>query len=230
MIKFIALDIDGVIYSSENFLHEAYKIGINDFLKDYPIEGIKVPQLQDIINLVGQTYKVIISNLFPKLEEKEKLILREYILKALIHLIEEKKGILLEGVYEFLNYFKNNKILIGTASNGSESYCEAVLKTYDLVKYFDERKYVDFFNFNDKSDILNHYKKKYNLKKDEILFIGDRFTDVEAAIKSQTLFIGISGHGNINELKNVKIIVNNLRESIPFIINFKKEELCLKNT
>jgi len=44
------------------------------------------------------------------------------------------------------------------------------------------------------------------------------------------LFIGISGHGNINELKNVKIIVNNLRESIPFIINFKKEELCLKNT
>ncbi|MCX8059207.1 MAG: HAD hydrolase-like protein [Spirochaetes bacterium] len=229
MIKFIALDIDGVIYSSENFLHEAYQIGIKNFVKDYNIKDIKIPQLKDIINLVGQTYKIIISTLFPDLEEELKIVLRNYVLDALVNLISNKKGILLEGVYEFLKFSTENKYLIGTASNGSSTYCEAVLETYNISKYFNERVYVDFINFNDKADILDYYIDKYNLKNDELLFIGDRLADVNAAKKVNCLFIGISGHGSEDELKDANIVVNNLREAVPFIINFKKEELCLKN-
>lgn len=229
MIKFISLDIDGVIYSSESFLHKAYEIGIQNFIKDYKIENIKVPSLKDIINLVGQTYKVIINTLFPFLEDNYKLILREYVLKALVELIKNKEGILLEGVYEFLDFAKSNNFFIGTASNGSESYCEAVLKTYNIDKYFDERVYVDFNRFYDKAEILKYYLDKYDLKNEEMLFIGDRLADVNAAKKVNCLFIGISGHGSEDELKDVNIIVNNLREAVPFIINFKKEELCLKN-
>ena len=33
-IKFIAFDIDGVLYSSENFLADAYLEGINLYLKN----------------------------------------------------------------------------------------------------------------------------------------------------------------------------------------------------
>jgi len=229
MIKSIALDIDGVIYSSEPFLHKAYTEAIKLFMKEQNISGYEVPSEKAILDNVGKTYRQIIKSLFPGISESSGTILRVYILNSLIAFIKQKKGILLPGVRSFLEKAREKGFLIGTGSNGSEIYCESVLATYNLSEFFNERKYVDFEKYLAKEDLLLFYINYYGILPEELLFIGDRETDVTAARKAKCSFIGVTGHGNPSELASVNKIVKNLGEILPYFeSSFNEEELCLK--
>lgn len=216
-IKFVAFDIDGVIFSSENFLQESYYNGVMEFLKKNPSKKFPPPKKEKILKFVGKTYKEILTGLFPGINNEEIIEMRKYILKSLIYNILSKKGVLLKGAKEILYYLKEKKIKTGTASNGSKIYVEAILQTYNLYEYFNEIIFVGVDNFEEKTDILKYYKKKYMLKKNEILMVGDRITDLNAAINADTLFAGIKGHGYEDELKGSDYIIDNLNQLINII-------------
>lgn len=216
-IEFVAFDVDGVIYSSENFLQESYYQGVIDYLKKNTSKNFIPPKKEDILKNVGKTYREILTSLFPDISEKEMVELRKFILRDLTLKISSKKGVLLNGVFETLSYLKNKNIKIGTASNGSKEYVEAVLRTYNIYEFFNEVKYVGIEEFREKTDILKYYKNKYNLKKNQIIMVGDRITDLIAAREAKTIFVGIKGHGHEKELEGSDFIINNLKQLIKII-------------
>lgn len=217
-IKFIAFDIDGVIFDSSFFIEEAYSEAIDLFCNKYVSLSLKKPSRDEIIFVIGKTYKEIISYLFPYLPANYHEHFRSILLDILDTKIREKKGTLLPGTEEVISSLYIQGYFLGTASNGSQAYAEAVLQTYNLDKYFKEMKFVDFTYFNSKQDILSYYLKTYNLKNSELLMVGDRKVDLDAAKANNTYFCGIVGHGNQEEIIDSDFIIPSLY-SLDTILN-----------
>ena len=218
MIKFIAFDIDGVIFDSSNFIEQAYSEAINLFCDQNPSLSLSKPKKSDIVFLIGKTYKEIVSSLFPYLADNYHDIFRQILLKILDQKIRNFEGNILKDSIEVIKNLHEHPYLIGTASNGSSIYGNAVLETYDLKRYFNEVLYVDFINFNSKKDILSFYLKKYNLKPSELIMVGDRYVDLAAARENLVYFCGIVGHGNLQEIAESDFIINSLI-SLPTVLN-----------
>jgi len=217
MIKFIAFDIDGVLFDSSNFIEDAYSIAINQFCDRYPTLSLNKPQKADIVFLIGKTYKEIVSALFPYLPSDYHDIFRQHLLKILEEKIRNNEGKLTENSFEIIKNLSESNYLIGTASNGSSIYGNAVLQTYNLDKYFNETHFVDFQKFNSKKDILAYYLNKYNLKSNELLMVGDRLVDLNAARDNSVYFCGIVGHGNQSEIAKSDFMIHDLN-SLPTIL------------
>ncbi len=218
MIKFIAFDIDGVIFDSSNFIEDAYSEAINLFCDKYPSLSLNKPKKSDIVYLIGKTYKEIVAALFPYLQDLYHEEFRKILLNILNRRIRNKEGKIFENSIQIIKELHEKSYLIGTASNGSSIYGEAVLQTYELDTYFNEIVYVDFQRFNSKKDILAYYLLKYDLKSTELLMVGDRLTDLNAARENSVYFCGIVGHGNFNEISNSDFIIHDLN-SLPTILN-----------
>jgi len=92
MIKFIAFDIDGVIFDSSNFIEQAYSEAINQFCDQNPSLSLTKPKKSDIVFLIGKTYKEIVSSLFPFLPNNYHDIFRQILLKILDQKIRNFEG------------------------------------------------------------------------------------------------------------------------------------------
>lgn len=218
MIKFIAFDIDGVIYDSSSFIENAYSEAINIFCDQNPALSLTKPKKEDIVYLIGKTYKEIVSSLFPYLPDNFHDLFRGILLNILNNKIRNFEGKITENINGMFELLKYKDIFIGTATNGSSIYGNAVLETYGLTKYFDEIQYVDFIKFNSKKDILRFYLDKYNLKPTELLMVGDRYVDFIAAKENSAYFCGIVGHGNLSEITESDFLINSL-DSLPTVLS-----------
>lgn len=218
MIKFIAFDIDGVIFDSSNFIEQAYSEAINQFCDQNPSLSLSKPKKSDIVFLIGKTYKEIVSSLFPFLPNNYHDIFRQILLKILDQKIRNFEGEIIKDSFDVIKTLHEKGYLIGTASNGSSIYGNAVLETYDLIKYFNEVLYVDFVNFNSKKDILSFYLKKYSLKPSELIMVGDRNVDLVSARENLVYFCGVVGHGNLQEIAESDFIINSIT-SLPTVLN-----------
>lgn len=217
MIKFIAFDIDGVIYDSGNFIEQAYSEAINIFCDQNPDLSLSKPKKSDIVFLIGKTYKEIVSSLFPYLSDKYHDNFRKILLNILNERIRNFEGTIIENSIEVIKSLHNQNYILGTASNGSAIYGNAVLQTYQIDKYFNEIQYVDFIEFNSKKDILSYYLKKYSLKPTELLMVGDRLVDLQAAKANYVYFCGVVGHGNLSEIADSDFIINSI-DFLPTIL------------
>ncbi|MFN3412084.1 MAG: HAD family hydrolase [Exilispira sp.] len=217
MIKFIAFDIDGVIYDSSNFIEQAYSEAINIFCDQNPDLSLSKPRKSDIVFLIGKTYKEIVSSLFPYLADNYHENFRRILLEILDKKIRNLEGTLIENSIEVIKNLYNQNYILGTASNGSAIYCNAVLQTYQIDRYFKEIQYVDFVEFISKKDILAYYLKKYSFKPSELLMVGDRLVDLQAAKANNVYFCGIVGHGNLSEIADSDFIINSI-DFLPTIL------------
>src|SRR4029450_2462280 len=66
----IAFDLDGVLYSSEPFLGDAYHEAIGNVNARRPGSFARVPATREILDHVGWPIPVIFANLFPDAEEE----------------------------------------------------------------------------------------------------------------------------------------------------------------
>ncbi len=213
--KEIAFDVDGTLYSSEGIILTAYEQGINSFNSKYPNYNIKIPSLNNLLNLIGYPIDYIYENLFPKLSPDERTNLRKLIENKLLNAIKNKNGILFNGVYETLEYLNNKKYKLFIASNGGFPYLNLILKTYKIKKFFQPIITINNINICNKGDILLEYQKTANLNPNSTLMVGDRLSDLEAANKLGCRFIGCSyGHGNNNEIKSADIIISRISDII----------------
>lgn len=205
-IRYIAFDMDGTLFSSEEIILDTYIGSVKNFIDKYKIENLELPKKEDIINLVGQPVKTIFKSLLPNLEETQRDEISDSVLTLLIKSIEAEKGILYEGVFGTIEYLKskNKKLLI--ASNGRLAYIQSILKTYKLLPYFEEIITINYESIKTKGEILAFYQEKYQTQANEILMIGDRDSDYQAAETIQCPFAYCSfGHANKDEVPNFEI-------------------------
>ncbi len=206
-ISHLAFDMDGVIYTAEDFIAEAYREAIKQ-------SGLKLPlpSTSQIMEQIGKPIWEIYKNLFPGITQPEMLEFRTYTRKYVVQMVDEKRGRIYEGIPELIESLYGSYSL-AACSNGGGRYIETILDTYNLRKYFIPILTLDSENINNKSELLKAYISKNGSNSSSWVMIGDRKTDLEAARYNNCRFIGCTwGHADDGELRGADVIVNSPEE------------------
>jgi len=213
---YLAFDIDGTIYDAGNILEEAFSDGIESYIKDKSYLKLNKPSREEITATLGLPLKEIFVILFPDSDEETRVELADICTENLVRMIREKKGILIDDVSETIAELNSKSYKMLVASNGVRAYVEAILETYGLKQYFSEPFIYPEGDIVNKSGVIEYYISA--LDDPEIIMIGDRYTDLEAAVENQIPFIGCAfGHAGAEEISGEKYIVYNFKE-IPEIV------------
>jgi phosphoglycolate phosphatase-like HAD superfamily hydrolase len=208
--RLLCFDLDGVLYSSEPFIADSYRESIARVNERRPGSFERVPSTQEILAHVGWPVSTILQRLFPHVDEEATRLLYEVTLDVISARVEKREGVLFPGVAETLRALAAD-YLLAVASNGRSRYVESVLRTYELAGLFVPRVTAD--QTRDKAAILRAYLARYSLGAHDIIMIGDRTSDVEAAVAVGCPFIGCDyGHGHREEIEGAGPIVGSFAE------------------
>jgi phosphoglycolate phosphatase len=211
-IKAIAFDVDGTLFSSENIILDTYIESIQNFVTATSLQ-IEIPTKEKILEQVGLPVKEIFKNLLPFLKEDQRDSISDNVLKLLCEKIESKKGTLYEGVLETVSHLSTKEYLLFIASNGRAPYINSILNTYGLKKYFGELVVINYSTIRSKGDILKSYIKRMNLAGKNILMVGDRISDLDAALENNSPFAFCEfGHAEKGEVNTYDIALKNMSD------------------
>ncbi len=208
---YLALDIDGTIYDAGNILEEAFAEAVDSLLKSGEYGNVKAPSREAITATLGYPLEKICLMLFPELGADARDFLSLRWTENLVSLIRQKKGELISGVEETVPLLFNAGYRMLVASNGAQAYVEAILETYDLKKYFSEPFLYAEGDIRNKTDIVGIYLKELDYS--QIIMVGDRLTDLDAAKINEIPFIGCAfGHAGEEEIAGERYIIHDFRE------------------
>jgi phosphoglycolate phosphatase-like HAD superfamily hydrolase len=210
----VAFDLDGVLYSAEPFLGEAYREAIARVNGRRPGAFPRVPSTTEIIAHVGWPVPVILSRLFPSVDDEAMALIYAETLDVICAHVRRLEGLVFPDVAATLRRLSDAGCLLAVASNGRRRYVEAVLETHDLASHFVPRLSVDGGQAPaTKGDLLRTYMQRYNAGPARTVMVGDRESDVEAAAAVGCLFVGCDyGHGHRAEIEAAGPVLSSLAE------------------
>lgn len=205
----VAFDLDGVLYSSAPFLGDAYREAIANVNAQRPGSFPRVPETREILDHVGWPVPVILARLFPAIEAAAVDLLSIETLQVICGRVARREGVLFPRVAETLAQLQQAGLSLAVASNGRRQYVDTVLSTYDIARYFSELVSVDGgARIKSKADILRAYLQRERRVPRQLVMVGDRASDVEAAQTVGCHFVGCDyGHGYREEIAGVGPVV-----------------------
>jgi phosphoglycolate phosphatase len=202
MRALVAFDLDGVLYSSEPFLGEAYREAIAAVNAGRPGSFPHVPTTEDVLQHVGWPVSIILERLFPQVDATAVALLNEATLEVICARVARGEGHLFADVTTTLDALRQEGVLLAVASNGRRRYVETVLATYGLTERFVPLLTIDADGaVHTKADVLRAYRARHGVPVGQLVMVGDRASDVEAAGAAGYLFVGCDyGHGHRDEI------------------------------
>jgi phosphoglycolate phosphatase len=215
----IAFDLDGVLYSSEPFLGEAYREAIANVNARRPGSFPRVPETREILDHVGWPVPVILARLFPAVDPVALELLLVETLLVIGRRVARGEGVLFPGVSDTLAHLQRVGLTLAIASNGRRHYVETVLATYGLARHFIKLVCVDGSDrIGSKADILRAYLARERRVPAALVMVGDRASDVEAAQTVGCHFVGCDyGHGYREEIAGAGPVVASF-DALPDVI------------
>lgn len=214
----IAFDLDGVLYSSEPFLGEAYREAIANVNRRRPGSFPRVPATREILDHVGWPVPVILERLFPAVDPEAVRLLYAETLDVICCHVRQGEGTVFPAVPDTLVALHRLGFTLVVASNGRRRYIEAVLAAGGIASLFGELFTVDGDGMSVKADLLRAYMRQYNVPPQQLVMVGDRASDVEAAAAVCCRFIGCDyGHGHRDEIEAAGPIVSGF-DQLPAVI------------
>ena len=142
----------------------------------------------------------------PEIREKARLMLG----KNMAERVDRGEGALYEGAEEVLLKLKNSGNTLIFLSNCRFHYLERHKRVFRLDRFFDYFYCCEAFDFIPKYEIFRKISPNH---KGSFTIIGDRFHDIETAVRNGLTSIGCAyGFGSREELSQSDIIVNNIKE------------------
>ncbi|MBY9007004.1 MAG: HAD-IA family hydrolase [Candidatus Lokiarchaeota archaeon] len=218
----VIFDLDGVIYNIIN----AVKKAVEDVIKKYNLNIDINTVLEEIAHLIEEIQHYPVPKIILKSYDLLKLdFLKEisYMKKVRIAIFlfnqfneYRKDSGLFEGIEEIIKQLYKKNINLAILTNNQRTYAEEVLEKYNLNKYFKT-----LIGFNEVSKVkpnpegLVKIMKTWNLDPDEVIFIGDMTTDIQAGKAAEVTMVCVaSGLAKSSDLKEYKpnYLVNNTEE------------------
>ncbi len=179
-IKTIYFDYDGTI-------HDSIKIYAPAFLKAYEflVENKKAHARKwnndEIKKWLGYTSKDMWQSFMGDLDESIRNAASSIIGKEMERQIISGNARLYDGAPEVLEQLKRRGYNLVFLSNCSMKYMEISSKIFNLKSFFNDMICSEMYGYIPKHDIL--YKIKNNYEMNQVI-VGDRFHDIESAVKN----------------------------------------------
>lgn len=145
-------------------------------------------------------------DLDPEIREKARIMLGEDMAQR----VDNGEGALFEYAEETLGLLKTQGYNLIFLSNCRIHYMERHKRVFGLDRFFDFFYCCEEFEFIPKYEIFRKIKSRHD---GDFIVIGDRFHDIETAVKNNLRSIGCGyGYGSPEELVNADIIVDDIRK------------------
>lgn len=204
--------MDGTIYSIEGILGPVYYLAVEKFNQQYYLK-LRKPTLSQLEHQIGKPVKEILGNLFPGFNNLNYISkFFDIILNTFIEKITDRGGKIYESVPDTLNALKEKGYKLAIASNGNTVYINAILRSFNIEQYFLPLVSVDGNAISTKSEILTYYMHKYSLNCEEVLLVGDRASDMEAAKKANCHFAGCHYGFESNEINTAEAVLKDFSD------------------
>lgn len=217
MIKLVIFDLDGTILDTLSDLSDS----LNEILKrhNYPLVDKNI-----IKELIGNGLKKLLIDCLPKNTSKLEIdgLFNELIEYYKLHSLD--KTIPYEGIVDLLKYLKLNDVKIAVASNKVDYEAKKLINHFfsNLI----DVTYGETLNLKRKPapDVINEIISLFNVKKNEVIYIGDTEVDYEtarnASIKQILVSYGFRNKEFLEKLYKVNIVnsVEELKEVFKKII------------
>lgn len=122
-----------------------------------------------------------------------------------------KKSYLFAGVKNLLKYLKKKNFKIAIASNRPTVFTKLIIKNLSIKEYIDYILCADRLKYiKPHPQILYEIIKKFSLKPEEALYVGDMVIDIEAGRRAEIKTVAVTTGSNTEEelalIKPFKII------------------------
>lgn len=216
-IQLIAFDVDGTLYVTESIIAPSYYSAVEKFNERFDF-NLKKPTLAQLEHRIGASVNTILPGLFPDFHEPDKLmILGDMILEEFVARISRKEGKIYPGVKETLEILKSRGYTLALATNASFKYLKTIIRTFEIDKYFVPPIVVDGMYIKQKSDILTEYMSDYKIPAENMVMIGDRASDMQAAKQAGCHFIGVRYGFAPEEIERSECTISDIRELIELL-------------
>lgn len=218
----IFFDMDGTLFNTEKILAGALNKTFDYLRKEGEWEG--EPPYEECKKLLGSTLEELWSKLLPKSSGAVRKEADRLFLEGMMEEIGSGKGEIFPGVIETLKEIKGMGIPAFVASNGLDGYIQTINKYYGLHEYFTDFYSSGRFKCSSKVELVSKLLEDYKIK--TAIMVGDRKSDIEAAIKNNIISIGCDfGFACSDELKGASYHVKDFKEILPLIKKYSQNIL-----
>lgn len=207
MVKAIFFDVDGTLFSSEAMIHKVYEAEFARWKAEHG-EPQTVPSQADIVAQIGKPVPEIFAALVPDLSVADRESLAGRILISLVERIGRGEGEHYAGAGGLVRALADAGIRLFTVSNGRHAYIEAILEAAGVRECFEAVPHLIGAGVSDKTQLAAVVLKQYGLVGTDVLLVGDRAADRDAALANQIRFIACSyGHGSSDEWQGATAVI-----------------------
>lgn len=205
----LIFDYDGTIHNSM----KTYAPAFRDTMKWLSDNGYVEPRTyadSEISCWLGFNSTDMWGNFHPELDISIREKARKLLGDNMAERVENGEGALFEGAEETLSQLKANGHKLIFLSNCRVHYMERHRRVFKLDRFFDRFYCCEEYDFIPKYEIFRRFSAEHPGK---YIVIGDRFHDIETAVKNGLPSIGCAyGYGSADELKAADIIVESITE------------------
>lgn len=207
----LIFDYDGTIHNSMKTYAPAFRSTIqwlaeNDYIKPKNYTD------SEISYWLGFNSNDMWQNFMPCLDKKIREAARIRLGEDMARRIESGEGELFSGAEEMLLHLKEIGYRLIFLSNCRIHYMERHRRVFSLDRFFDRFYCCEEFAFIPKYEIFRKIEPEHPGK---FIVIGDRFHDIETAVRNNLWSVGCSyGYGSPEELAAADIIADNPLEII----------------
>lgn len=217
----LIFDYDGTIHNSMKTYAPAFRSTMA-WLEENGYAEPKTYTDSEISHWLGfnsnDMWQSFMPDLDPKIRESARIRLGEDMARR----VDRGEGALFDGAEEMLSILKKAGHRLIFLSNCRIHYLERHRRVFSLDRFFDSFYCCEEFGFIPKHEI---FKKIASDHPGKFIVIGDRFHDIETAVKNDLLSIGCGyGYGSPEELSEADIIVKSPGEIVTAVA-----ELQIKN-
>lgn len=216
----LIFDYDGTVHNSM----KTYAPAFRSTMKWLAENGYTEPRSytdSEISFWLGFNSNDMWQNFMPELDPEIRDSARLRLGQDMAERVECGEGALFEGAEKMLLELKQMGHYLIFLSNCRIGYLERHRRVFALDRFFESFYCCEEFNFIPKYEIFRDIAPRHP---GDFIVIGDRFHDIETAVKNNLLSIGCGyGYGTEDELSAADIIVSTPSEIVPAVIKLQKE-------
>ena len=213
-VKSIIFDFDGTLHNTNKIYYPAFSSGVellreHGFARDFELSE------KNVAKFLGEKPNFAYDLIARGADDSLKKEVMALVGKKMDENIKNELGELYEGTIKVLEELSKNYDLY-ILSNCRESYLDTALDVYGIKNYFKKYFAAETYDFLPKEDIIKKERQKI---KEEIIFVGDRHHDMEAARINNLKSIFCSyGFGSEEEGKDASYKISSLGELLELLL------------